>query len=60
MGKFIYNAEGKQVDTRPQSLEQQPSKGRETGNWFLLRNMPKKTWFKSWIVLQKIPHIEKL
>jgi len=60
MGKFIYHAEGKQADKRPHGLEQQPSEGRETGNWILLRKMPEKTWFTSWIVLQKIPHIEKL
>jgi len=60
MGKFIYHAEGKQVDKRLYGLEQQPSEGREMGNRFLPRKMPKKTWFTSWIVLQKISHTEKL
>jgi hypothetical protein len=60
MGKFIYHAKRKQVDKRLHGLEQQPSERRETGNWILLRKMPKKIWFTSWIVLQKIPHIEKL
>lgn len=34
MGKFIYHAEGKQVDKRPHGLEQQPSEGREMGTGF--------------------------
>jgi hypothetical protein len=56
MGKFIYHAEEKQADKRPHGLEQQPSEGRETGNWSLLR----KPSLHPGLCFKKIPHIEKL